>query len=95
MLIFFGASDGIDEKELKGAKKLAKGAKDKDAGGLPKAQVQRIASANAYRMEDTNVQHLTFPKDYKYSDVAAASPVTPTLPTAVPEERGRRSSPTS
>ncbi len=47
--------------------------------GLPKGAVQKIASANAYRMTDTDTQKLTFPKDYKYSDVAASSPVKPTL----------------
>jgi len=73
MAAFFGAADGIDEKMLKGGKQLAKSA------DLPKAQLQRIASANAYRMEDTNNQKLTFPKDYKYSDVKASSPVTPAL----------------
>ena len=78
MAAFFGASDGVDEKALNAGKKLAKGGK---GGGpaLPKAQVQRIASANAFRMEDTNKQHLTFPKDYKYSDVKAGALVTPTL----------------
>ena len=30
-------------------------------------------------MEDTNSQKLTFPKDYKYSDVKASSPVSPAL----------------
>ncbi|MEO6784580.1 MAG: DUF1549 domain-containing protein [Chthoniobacteraceae bacterium] len=76
MAAFFGASDGVDEKALREGKKLAKG---KGAGALPKGQVQSIASANAFRMEDTTKQHLTFPKDYKYSDVKPSSPVTPTL----------------
>ena len=78
MAAFFGAADGIDEKLLNAGKKLAKG-KGGPATGLPKGQVQLIANANAYRMEDTNKQSLTFPKDYKYSDVKASSPVTPTL----------------
>ncbi|MEA3208351.1 MAG: hypothetical protein QOE70_1408 [Chthoniobacter sp.] len=79
MAAFFGASDGFDERALGQAKKLAKGGKGAGAAGLPKAQVQRIASANAFRLVDTTKQTLTFPKDYKYSDVPASSPVTPTL----------------
>jgi len=73
MAAFFGAADGIDERMLKGGKQLAKNV------DVPKGQLQRIASANAYRMEDTNSQKLTFPKDYKYSDVKASSPVSPAL----------------
>ncbi len=77
MAAFFGASDGVDEKMLNAGKKLAKG---KGATtNLPKGPVQMIANANAYRMVDTNKQSLNFPKDYKYSDVKANSPVTPTL----------------
>jgi hypothetical protein len=79
MAAFFGASDGLDEKLLNAGKKLAKGGKGGPASNLPKGQVQVIASANAYRMVDTNRQSLTFPKDYKYSDVKPSSPVTPTL----------------
>jgi hypothetical protein len=79
MAAFFGASDGVDEKLLNAGKKLAKGGKGAPASGLPKGQVQVIASANAYRMVDTNKQSLNFPKDYKYSDVKPSSPVTPTL----------------
>ena len=80
MAAFFGASDGYDEREYGQAKKLAKGGKGgKGDGALPKAQVLRIASANAFRLEDTTKQSLTFPKDYKYSDAPANSPVTPTL----------------
>ncbi len=73
MAAFFGAADGIDEKMLRGGKQVG------NIPGLPRGQIQRIASANAYRMADTNVQSLTFPKDYKYSDVKASSPVTPAL----------------
>ncbi|HEV7402254.1 MAG TPA: DUF1549 domain-containing protein [Chthoniobacteraceae bacterium] len=73
MAAFFGASDGVDEKMLRNGQQLAK------QSGLPKGAVQKIASANAYRMADTDKQTLTFPKDYKYSDVAASSPVKPTL----------------
>jgi hypothetical protein len=79
MAAFFGAADGVDEKLLNAGKKLAKGGKGAPASGLPKGQVQLIANANAYRMVDTNKQSLTFPKDYKYSDVKPSSPVTPTL----------------
>ncbi len=80
MAAFFGASDGVDERALGQAKKIGN-PKAKGAGGavLPKAQVLRIASANAFRLIDTTKQSLTFPKDYKYSDVPASSPVTPTL----------------
>lgn len=77
MAAFFGASDGYDEKSLGQAKKLAKG---KGSGPqLPKAGVQRIASANFFRMVDTPKQDLTFPKDYKYDDVKPGSPVAPAL----------------
>ncbi len=80
MAAFFGASDGLDERALGQAKKLAKGKGPASPGlNLPKAQVQRIASANAYRLVDTNKQSLNFPKDYKYGDVQANSPVTPSL----------------
>ena len=78
MAAFFGASDGVDEKMLNAGKKLAKG-KAGAGTGLPKGQVQLIANANAYRMVNTNKQSLTFPKDYKYTDVKPSSPVTPTL----------------
>lgn len=78
MAAFFGASDGVDEKMLNAGKKLAKG-KGAATANLPKGPVQMIANANAYRMVDTAKQSLTFPKDYKYSDVKASSPVTPTL----------------
>ncbi|MEQ1853571.1 MAG: DUF1549 domain-containing protein, partial [Chthoniobacteraceae bacterium] len=78
MAAFFGASDGLDEKALNAAKKLAKG-KGATAANLPKNQVQMIASANAFRMTDSNRQNLTIPKDYKYSDVKPGTPVTPTL----------------
>ena len=79
MAAFFGASDGVDEKMLNAGKRLAKGGKGAAAVTLPKGQVQLITNANAYRMTDTNKQSLTFPKDYKYSDVKPSSPVTPTL----------------
>ena len=75
MAAFFGASDGVDEKALNAGKKLAKNGN----AGLPKGAVQKIASANAFRMADTNRQSLTFPNDYKYHDVTPSSPVTPTL----------------
>ena len=77
MAAFFGASDGFDERSLGQSKKLAKNGK----GGavLPKAQVQRIASANFFRMVDTAKQNLTFPKDYKYDDAKPGSPVAPAL----------------
>jgi len=77
MAAFFGASDGLDEKMLNAGKKLVKGKGATTT--LPKGPVQSIASANAYRMADLTKQSLTFPKDYKYTDVKPASPVTPTL----------------
>lgn len=74
---FFGASDGYDEKSLKQSKQLTKG---KGAtAALPKAQVQRVANANFFRMVDTAKQDLTFPKDYKYDDAKPGSPVAPEL----------------
>ena len=77
MAAFFGASDGYDEKSISQAKKLAKG---KSSGPvLPKAGVQRIASANFFRMVDTPKQDLTFPKDYKYDDAKPGSAVAPAL----------------
>ncbi len=78
MAAFFGASDGLDEKALNAGKKLAKNG-GKGTPGLNKGLVQKIASANAYRQEDTTKQTLTFPKDYKYSDAKAGAPVMPTL----------------
>jgi len=77
MAAFFGATDGFDEKLLNGAKKLVKG--KNASAGLNKGMVLRIGSANAFRMEDLPKQELTFPKDYKYSDVKPGAPVTPTL----------------
>lgn len=74
MAAFFGATDGKDEAILGAINKASKG----DAG-LPKAAVKKIADINAYRMEDTDKQKLTFPKDYKYKDAKAGSPVTPSL----------------
>ena len=77
MAAFFGASDGYDEKSLGQAKKLAKG---KGSGPqLPKGGVQRIASANFFRMVDMPKQDLTFPKDYKYDDAKPGAPVAPAL----------------
>jgi len=73
---FFGASDGFDEKSLAAAKRISKG---KGGATLPKAGVQRIASANFFRMVDTEKQSLTFPKDYKYDDAKPGAPVSPAL----------------
>ena len=77
MAAFFGASDGFDEQMLKQATRLANG--KSQSAGLNKGQVQRIASANAYRLVDNAKQDLTFPKDYKYTDVKPGSPVLPAL----------------
>ncbi len=97
MAAFFGASDGLDEKLLNAGKKLAKG---KGSGPeLPKAAVQRIASANAFRMTDSDRQKLTFPKDYHYSNAKPGETVTPALitwtktDTANPAYRVNTSSP--
>ena len=76
MAAFFGASDGLDEKELKTGYALAKG--KKNSAKLGKV-AQTIAGANAFRMTDKPTQDLKFPNDYNYSDVKPGSPVTPTL----------------
>jgi hypothetical protein len=74
MAAFFGATDGKDEAILGAIKKAVKA----DAS-LPKAAVTKISEMNAFRMEDTDKQKLTFPKDYKYKDAKAGDPVTPSL----------------
>jgi len=71
---FFGATDQKDETMLSQVRKVA----GKD-DSLPKAVVKRIADVNAYRLEDTGAQKLTFPKDYKYKDAKPGSPVSPAL----------------
>ncbi len=74
MAAFFGATDGKDES-IKGAiTKLTKA-----DTSLPKALLTKISEMNAFRMEDTTKQKLTFPKDYKYKDAKPSSPVTPAL----------------
>ncbi len=74
MAAFFGATDGKDEAILGAIKKAVRA----DAS-LPKAAVIKISEMNAFRMEDTDKQKLTFPKDYKYKDAKAGDPVTPSL----------------
>ena len=74
MAAFFGATDGKDEAILGAINRVSKG----DAA-LPKAAVKKIADMNAFRMEDTDKQKLTFPKDYKYKDAKAGAPVSPAL----------------
>ena len=74
MAAFFGAADGKDEAMLGAIKKAVRA----DAS-LPKAAVTKIADVNAFRMEDSDKQKLTFPKDYKYKDAKAGDPVTPAL----------------
>ncbi len=76
MAAFFGASDGLDEKELRMGYSLAKGKKNSTQLGKI---AQTIGSANAFRMMDKDKQALTFPNDYKYSDVKPGAPVTPML----------------
>ncbi|NBN95289.1 MAG: DUF1549 domain-containing protein [Verrucomicrobia bacterium] len=74
MAAFFGATDGKDEAILGAINKAARG-----DTALPKAAVKKIADINSFRMEDTDKQKLTFPKDYKYKDAKAGEPVTPSL----------------
>jgi len=74
MAAFFGATSGKDTAILGAVNKAAK-----SDGSLPKAAVKKIADMNAFRMEDTNKQKLTFPKDYKYKDAKPSSPVSPAL----------------
>ena len=74
MAAFFGATDGKDEAIVGAIKKAIKA-----DPSLPKAAVIKISEMNAFRMEDTNKQKLTFPKDYKYKDAKAGDPVTPAL----------------
>lgn len=73
MAAFFGATSGKDTAILGAVNKAARD------GGLPKAAVKKIADMNAFRMEDTSKQKLTFPKDYKYKDAKPSSPVSPAL----------------
>jgi len=74
MAAFFGATDGKDEAIQGAIKKTIKA-----DSSLPKGAVTKIADLNAFRMEDTNKQKLTFPKDYKYKDAKAGDPVSPAL----------------
>jgi len=74
MAAFFGATDGKDEAILGAIKKAVRA-----DTSLPKAAVIKISEMNAFRMEDTDKQKLTFPKDYKYKDAKAGDPVTPSL----------------
>lgn len=74
MAAFFGATDGKDELMLRQVQK-ASGKGDV----VPKGIAKNIANVNAFRLEDTNKQKLTFPKDYKYKDAKPNSPVSPVL----------------
>jgi hypothetical protein len=74
MAAFFGATDGKDEAIGSAIKKAVRA----DAS-LPKAAVLKIEQMNTFRMEDSDKQKLTFPKDYKYKDAKAGDPVTPAL----------------
>lgn len=71
MAAFFGASDGKDEAMLRLIQK--------STGDVPKAVAKKIANVNAFRLEDTEKQKLTFPKDYKYKDAKPNSLVSPVL----------------
>ena len=74
MAAFFGATDGKDEAIGSAIKKAVRS----DAS-LPKAATLKIEQMNTFRMEDSDKQKLTFPKDYKYKDAKAGDPVTPAL----------------
>ena len=74
MAAFFGATDGKDEAIGSAIKKAVRA----DAS-LPKAATLKIEQMNTFRMEDSDKQKLTFPKDYKYKDAKAGDPVTPAL----------------
>ncbi len=74
MAAFFGATDGKDEgMQQKIKKAVGKGE------AIPKGAVKSITNVNAFRLEDTNKQKLTFPKDYKYQDAKPNAPVSPIL----------------
>ena len=74
MAAFFGATDGKDEAIGSAIKKAVRA-----DSSLPKAAVLKIEQMNTFRMEDSDKQKLTFPKDYKYKDAKAGDPVTPAL----------------
>ncbi len=74
MAAFFGATDGKDE----GMQAKVRKAIGKD-DSIPKAAVRSITNVNAFRLEDTNKQKLTFPKDYKYKDAKPNEAVAPVL----------------
>ena len=74
MAAFFGATDGKDETVISQIKRAV----GKD-GPVPQNVSRRIADFNAFRLEDTAKQKLTFPKDYKYKDAKPNSPVAPAL----------------
>ena len=74
MAAFFGATDGKDEMVISQVKK-AIGKDD----SVPQNISRRIADFNAFRLEDSTKQKLTFPKDYKYKDAKPNSAVSPAL----------------
>ncbi len=74
MAAFFGATDGKDEAIGSAIKKAVRADPT-----LPKTAVLKIEQMNTFRMEDTDKQKLTFPKDYKYKDAKAGDPVSPAL----------------
>ena len=74
MAAFFGATDGKDEAIGSAIKKAVRADPT-----LPKTAVLKIEQTNTFRMEDTDKQKLTFPKDYKYKDAKAGDPVSPAL----------------
>jgi len=74
MAAFFGATDGKDEMVIAQVKRAI----GKD-GAVPQNVSRRIADFNAFRLEDSAKQKLTFPKDYKYKDAKPNSAVSPAL----------------
>ena len=74
MAAFFGATDGKDEALINQIKRAVG-----KHGPVPIKDARRIADFNAFRLEDTANQKLTFPKDYKYKDAKPNSPVAPVL----------------
>ena len=74
MAAFFGATDGKDET-MQGRIRRAVGKDDT----IPKGVLRAISNVNAFRLEDTAKQKLTFPKDYKYKDAKPNQAVSPVL----------------
>lgn len=74
MAAFFGATDGKDETLMRAIKRAA----DADKS-ISKGVMKRISEVNGFRLADTDKNHLTFPKDYKYDDAKPGQAVAPKL----------------